>query len=82
MQNIFHYMKPNLDVYTVSRNLLDPTPNCPAALGYKRKAKLFTLKTSFLSKILFLADMGEGRVWIRLGRVKIGYVVHFALAQT
>ena len=29
-----------------------------------------------------LADMGEGRVWIRLGRVKIDYLMHFALAQT
>jgi len=44
------------------------------------EAKLLTLKPSFLSKILSLADMGEGRVWIRLGRVKIDYVVHFARA--
>jgi hypothetical protein len=51
-------------------------------LGYELKAKLLTLKPSFLSKILSLADMGEGRVWIRLGRVKIDYLVHFTLAQT
>jgi len=43
--------------------------------------KLLTLKPSFLSKILSLADMGEGRVWIRRGRVKIDYLVHFGILE-
>ena len=60
----------------------DPTPNRWVALGYEVKAELLTQKTSFLSKTLPLADMVAGRVWIRLGRVRIDYLVHFALAQT
>ena len=60
----------------------DPTPNRSAALGHGLKTTLLTWKPSFLTKILSLADRGEGRDWIRIGRVKIEYVVHFALAQT
>jgi hypothetical protein len=72
----------NPDVYTVFRNLLFSHHSKPLdCLGHELKTKLLTPKPSFLSKILSLAHMGEGRLWIRLGWVKTGYLVHFALAQ-